>query len=69
MPEDYQIDKVDREIMAHLLQNARMPYTEIAEKILVSPGTIHVRMKRLQKLGVVVGTELVRYTNILYRVI
>ncbi len=59
MPEDYQIDKVDREIMAHLLQNARMPYTEIAEKILVSPGTIHVRMKRLQKLGVVVGTELV----------
>lgn len=59
MSEDYQIDKVDREIMEHLLQNARMPYTEIAEKILVSPGTIHVRMKRLQKLGVVMGTELV----------
>lgn len=59
MSEDYQIDKVDREIMEHLLQNARMPYTEIAEKILVSPGTIHVRMKRLQKLGVVLGTELV----------
>ncbi len=59
MSEDYQIDKVDRQIMEHLLQNARMPYTEIAEKILVSPGTIHVRMKKLEKLGVIHGTELV----------
>ena len=56
---DYQIDKVDREIMAILLQNARTPYTEIAEKLIVSPGTIHVRMKKLEKLGVVKGTELI----------
>ncbi|MCA1764453.1 MAG: Lrp/AsnC ligand binding domain-containing protein [Cryomorphaceae bacterium] len=59
MSEDYQIDNIDRQIMEHLLQNARMPYTEIAEKILVSPGTIHVRMKKLEKLSVVLGTELV----------
>jgi Lrp/AsnC family transcriptional regulator for asnA, asnC and gidA len=56
---DYQIDKLDREIMAFLLENARMPYTEIAQKLIVSPGTIHVRMKKLEKMGVVLGTELV----------
>jgi len=56
---DYQIDKVDRQIMAILLQNARTPYTEIAEKLIVSPGTIHVRMKKLEKMGVVKGTELI----------
>ncbi len=58
MNSDYQIDKIDRQIMEALLQNARTPYTEIAQKLLVSPGTIHVRMKKLEKIGVVLGTEL-----------
>lgn len=45
--------------MEILLQNARTPYTEIAEKLIVSPGTIHVRMKKLENMGVVQGTELI----------
>ena len=56
---NYQIDNVDLKIMEILLQNARTPYTEIAEKLIVSPGTIHVRMKKLEKMGVVKGTELI----------
>ena len=56
---DYQIDNVDRQIMQILLENARTPYTEIAQKLIVSPGTIHVRMKKLEKMGIVIGTELV----------
>jgi len=56
---NYQIDKVDHQIMEILLQNARTPYTEIAEKLIVSPGTIHVRMKKLENMGVVKGTELI----------
>ena len=59
IPSDYQIDKLDKDIMTYLLKNARMPYTEIAQKLIVSPGTIHVRMKKLEKMGVVLGTELV----------
>ena len=59
MEPHYHIDNIDREIMQILLQNARTPYTEIAQKLLVSPGTIHVRMKKLETLGIVLGTELV----------
>lgn len=59
METDYHIDNIDREIMQILLQNARTPYTEIAQKLIVSPGTIHVRMKKLESLGIVLGTELV----------
>jgi len=56
---NYQIDNTDRQIMEILLQNARTPYTEIAERLIVSPGTIHVRMKKLENMGVVQGTELI----------
>ena len=46
MSENYEIDKVDIQILHLLMQNAMMPFTEIAQKIGVSPGTIHVRMKK-----------------------
>lgn len=59
MDPDYQIDNIDRQIMQILLQNARTPYTEIAQKLLISAGTVHVRMKKLENLGIVLGTELV----------
>jgi len=34
-------------------------HSEIAERLVVSPGTIHVRMKRMEKLGIVKGAILV----------
>lgn len=53
------IDKLDRDILATLLENADMPYTEVAKKLFVSGGTIHVRMKKLrEQLGVVKGAHL-----------
>jgi Lrp/AsnC family transcriptional regulator for asnA, asnC and gidA len=57
--EDYHIDKLDRQILALLQQNARTAYTEIAQKLLISPGTVHVRMKKLEKMGGVLGTEII----------
>lgn len=59
MDGNYQIDKIDRAIMQILLKNARTPYTDIAQKLIVSAGTIHVRMKKLERMGVVLGTELI----------
>ncbi len=56
---DYQIDNVDRAIMAILLEDARTPFTEIAQRLIVSPGTIHVRMRKLEQMGVVKGSELI----------
>ena len=59
MPENLGIDNVDLQILSLLMENAQMPYTEIAKKIFVSGGTIHVRMKKLASLGVVRGSQVV----------
>lgn len=56
---DYQIDNIDRAIMAILLEDARTPYTDIAQRLIVSPGTIHVRMRKLEQAGVVKGSEII----------
>ncbi|MFI5164665.1 MAG: Lrp/AsnC ligand binding domain-containing protein, partial [Bacteroidia bacterium] len=64
---DLQIDNVDKKIISFLMKDAMMPYTEIAHRILMSSGTIHVRMNNLQKKGIVKGTTLVLdYTKIGY---
>lgn len=53
------IDDLDRQILALLMEDATTPYTDIAKKLYVSGGTIHVRMKKLKKIGVVKGANLI----------
>jgi len=47
------IDIVDLEIVKHLSSNAKISYTDLASRILVSPSTVHVRVKRLEDLGII----------------
>jgi len=47
------IDKLDRQILSILMKDAKIPYTDIAKKLFVSGGTVHVRMRKLEQLGVV----------------
>ena len=58
MEENYHIDKIDKQILSILMENAKTPYTEIAKKLLVSPGTIHVRMKKMEDVGLVKKSQL-----------
>jgi len=58
MARNYELDETDRRILNLLIQDAKMPYTEIARKVHVSGGTVHVRMARLEELGIVVGATL-----------
>ena len=58
MKTNYHIDNIDLKILSILSKNAKMPYTEVAKKVLVSGGTVHVRMKKLENMGVVKGTKL-----------
>lgn len=51
-------DEVDKKILAVLMKNANTPYTDIAKQIRVSGGTVHVRMNRLEELGVVIGSSI-----------
>lgn len=54
-----QIDNLDLKILAILVEDARIPYTEIATRLFVSGGTIHVRMNKLEKMGVIHQHQLV----------
>jgi Lrp/AsnC family transcriptional regulator for asnA, asnC and gidA len=52
------IDKVDKQILACLIEDARMPYTEIAKKLKVSAGTVHGRVKKLERRKIITGATL-----------
>jgi len=54
-----QIDNLDLKILAILVEDARIPYTEIATRLFVSGGTIHVRMNKLEKMGIIHRHQLV----------
>ena len=58
MMEHPEIDQLDKQILAKLVEDGKMPYTDIAKQLFVSGGTIHVRMKKLEQLGIVKGASL-----------
>ena len=58
MPAKLNLDKLDFAIIHHLMENAEISYAELGKKLFVSGGTIHVRIKKLQKAGVVKGTRM-----------
>lgn len=47
------VDELDFRILSKLVINADQPYTEIAKELFVSGGTIHVRIKKLKKMGII----------------
>ena len=64
------IDKLDMDIMHHMMDDAAISYAALGEKLFVSAGTIHVRIKKLQEAGIVKGTRLkVDIKNLGYDVI
>ena len=59
MNANLEIDKIDRDIISILMDDAKTPYSEIAKRIVVSGGTVHVRMKKLEHMGIIQGSTLV----------
>lgn len=53
------LDELDIQILDILVKNSRTPYLEIARMCHVSGGTIHVRMKKMEDLGIIKGTKLI----------
>ncbi|HET7118691.1 MAG TPA: Lrp/AsnC ligand binding domain-containing protein [Hanamia sp.] len=58
MATKFNIDKLDLSIIQEMLENAETPYAELGKKLFVSGGTIHVRIKKLEELGIVKGKRL-----------
>ncbi len=58
MDQNYDIDNVDLNILNILTKDAKKPYTDVARKVHVSGGTVHVRMNKMEEAGVVLGSTL-----------
>ena len=52
------LDEIDHQILDILIENARTPFTDIAKQLLVSAGTIHVRVKKMEEEGIIMGSTL-----------
>ncbi len=67
MAQNYKVDNTDLKILEILMQDAKKPFTEVAKKVFVSGGTIHVRMNKMEELGIVERTTLkVNYAKLGY---
>ena len=45
------LDDLDHKILDMLIENTRIPFTDIAKKLLISAGTVHVRVKKMEDAG------------------
>ena len=52
------LDKLDFQIIQEMMDSANISYAELGKKLFVSAGTIHVRIKKLQDIGIVKGTKM-----------
>jgi Lrp/AsnC family transcriptional regulator for asnA, asnC and gidA len=52
------LDKLDLQIIQIMMADAGISYADLGKQLFVSGGTIHVRIKKLQEIGVVKGTKL-----------
>ncbi len=54
----FKLDSIDHQILDMLIDNSRIPFTDIAKKHNVSAGTIHVRVKKMEDAGIIQGSSL-----------
>lgn len=54
----FKLDEVDHQILDMLIDNTRIPFTDIAKKLLISAGTVHVRVKKMEEAGIITGSSL-----------
>lgn len=58
MGKNFEIDNTDLKILDILMIDAKRPYTEVAKKVNVSQGTVHVRMNKMEEAGILEKTTL-----------
>lgn len=54
----FKLDDIDHQILDMLIDNTRVPFTDIAKKLLISAGTVHVRVKKMEDAGIIKGSSL-----------
>jgi len=54
----FKLDEIDHQILDMLIDNTRTPFTDIAKKLLISAGTVHVRVKKMEEAEIIKGSSL-----------
>lgn len=54
----FKLDQIDHQILNMLIENTRTPFTDIAKKLMISAGTVHVRVKKMEDAGIITGSTL-----------
>ena len=57
MTKNFHIDSLDQRIIKLLVSNARIPFLEVARECKISGAAVHQRVQRLQRLGILKGSE------------
>ena len=52
------LDEVDHQIVDILIDNTRVPFTDISKRLFISAGTVHVRVKKMEEAGIIKGSSL-----------
>lgn len=60
-----EIDGIDKEILRDLMEDARKPILQIANKIGISGAAIHQRLRKLEQAGVISGSKFIINTKVL----
>ena len=59
MSKPLKLDDIDHKILDMLNENTRTPFTDIAKKLVISAGTVHVRVKKMEQMGLIKGSSLI----------
>ena len=59
MSKPLKLDDIDHKILDMLIENTRTPFTDIAKRLVISAGTVHVRVKKMEQMGLIRGSSLI----------
>ena len=54
----FKLDDTDHKILDMLIENTRIPFTDIAKKLDISAGTVHVRVRKMEDVKLITGSSL-----------
>ena len=52
------LDEIDHQILDILIDNTRVPFTDISKRLLISAGTVHVRVRKMEEAEIIKGSSL-----------
>ena len=52
------LDEIDFKILRILLDDAKLSYLEIGEKVNLSQGAVHARVKKMENSGIITGSSI-----------